>query len=65
MPAHAIGDVGPAFEKDSAGAIFYGDIKAAFEADAVFGALTGVGQHFRQGFGSLARSLHQFFAGRR
>jgi hypothetical protein len=65
MAAHAIGDVGPAFEKDSAGIIFDCEVQAAFEADAIIGALAGVGEHFMQCFGSLARALHQFFTGRR
>ena len=64
MPAHAVGDVRPAFEENVASAIFNGDVKSAFEADAVVGALTGVGEHFVQGFGSLARAFHQLFAGR-
>ena len=63
MSAQAVGDVGPAFEEDSANTIFDGDIQAAFETDAVVGALIGIGEHFVQRFGSLARALHQFLAG--
>src|SRR6266478_2997170 len=64
MSAHAVGDVSPAFEEDSAGAIFDGDVQAAFKPDAVVCTFARVGEQFVQRFRALPRSLHQFFAGR-
>jgi len=64
MSADAVGDVSPAFEEDSADTIFDGDVQAAFQADAVVGTFARVGEQFVKRFGPLARSLHQFFAGR-
>jgi len=65
MSLDAVGNVSPAFEKDAAGAVFSGDVEAAFEAEAVVRALAGVGQHFVQRLGALPRPLHQFFPRRR
>src|ERR1700730_7869709 len=64
MAPHTVGDVGPAFKKNSPRATFDGNIQAAFKSNAVVGAMARVGEHFLQGFGSLAGALHQFFAGR-
>jgi hypothetical protein len=64
MSAHAISNVGPAFEEHAAEAVFDGDIEAAFKPDTVVGALAGIREQFVQRFGSLPRPLHEFFAGR-
>lgn len=64
MPARAVGDIRPAFEKYMADTIFGGDIKAAFKANAEISGFAGISEQFVQRLCALTGALHEFFAGR-
>ncbi len=63
--ASSVGNVGPAFEEDTAGAVFLDDIEAAFESDEIAPRLMAFPSDADQRVSALARPAHQLFARRR